>query len=264
MNKNALHYSIRSELPAHPESPVSIGDKLVKTLDALTGIDPIFAKWEVMDYPRRDSVPLSTARSRIGAIIEQNVERDDWRRPQPDEGYTAGAFTQAASGTRRMHLRINVGGEKNKGDTWLNFGSLYNAPPDLSIVTYPVFKAALLAINAIWPPSFAWADVYKPDYWETPLFPGAPLFPSSLFHLTWIGYLSTPLADGVQLPPEIKTERTPDGGLLMTATEERLDPTNPEHWRRARILAETMVSRTGEKFSTPARVIDLSKGQTPP
>jgi hypothetical protein len=46
----------------------------------------------------------------------------------------------------------------------------------------------------------------------------------------------------------------------MTATEERLDPSNPEHWRRARILAETMVSRTGESFSTPTgRFIDLSK-----
>jgi hypothetical protein len=31
----------------------------------------------------------------------------------------------------------------------------------------------------------------------------------------------------------------------MTATEERLDPTNAEHLRRARILAETMIARTG-------------------
>jgi hypothetical protein len=31
----------------------------------------------------------------------------------------------------------------------------------------------------------------------------------------------------------------------MTAVEERLDPTNPEHLRRARSLAETMMSRTG-------------------
>jgi hypothetical protein len=46
-------------------------------------------------------------------------------------------------------------------------------------------------------------------------------------------------------PGEIVTERTPDGGLLMTAVEERLDPTNPEHLRRARSLAETMMSRTG-------------------
>ena len=35
----------------------------------------------------------------------------------------------------------------------------------------------------------------------------------------------------------------------MTATEEQLDPTNPEHLRRARILAETMMARIGIRFS---------------
>jgi hypothetical protein len=34
---------------------------------------------------------------------------------------------------------------------------------------------------------------------------------------------------------------------LMTATEKRLDPTNPEHLQRARILAETLIARTGYK-----------------
>jgi hypothetical protein len=31
----------------------------------------------------------------------------------------------------------------------------------------------------------------------------------------------------------------------MTATTERIDPDNPEHLRRARILAETMIACTG-------------------
>jgi len=260
MNRDALHYCVRSSLPAGPEKPAAIGAKFIKTLDGLSGIDQqILADWEIMDYPAVRSVPLATARSCIATMIEENVMRDQLRQPLPDEGYTAGALTNAASDTRRMHLTINVGGEKNKGDTSLELGDLYDSPPDLSIVTYPVFKAALLAINAIWPPSFAWASAYKSDYWMTPLFPGAPLFPFSRFHITWLGYLSAPLADGVQLPSEIKSERTPDGGLLMTAAEERLDPGNPEHWRHARILAEIMVNRTGEKFSTPTgRFIDLS------
>jgi hypothetical protein len=40
-------------------------------------------------------------------------------------------------------------------------------------------------------------------------------------------------------------ERTPDGGLLMIATEDRLDPANPEHLRAARVIAETMIACTG-------------------
>ena len=54
-------------------------------------------------------------------------------------------------------------------------------------------------------------------------------------------FLPASLAAGLELPPDILTERTPDGGLLMSATEDRLDPTMPEHWRRAQIIAETVV-----------------------
>jgi len=83
------------------------------------------------------------------------------------------------------------------------------------------------------------------DYYKSPLIAGTPLFPYSRFHIPWLAYLSAPIAARLDLPPEIVTERTPDGGLLMSATEERLDPTNPEHLRRSRILAETLITRTG-------------------
>jgi hypothetical protein len=77
------------------------------------------------------------------------------------------------------------------------------------------------------------------------MIPAEPTFPESIFHIPWIAYLSAPLASGIELPSEIRTERMPDAGLLMVATEERLDPEIPEHARRARILAETMIARTG-------------------
>jgi hypothetical protein len=80
---------------------------------------------------------------------------------------------------------------------------------------------------------------------RAPMIPTEPTFPVSIFHIAWMAYLSTPLASDLILPPEIQTERLPDGGLLMIATEERLDPTNPEHVRRARTLAETLIERTG-------------------
>jgi len=72
-----------------------------------------------------------------------------------------------------------------------------------------------------------------------------PTFPYSIFHIPWIAYLSAEDATGVTLPSDILTERTPDGGLLMSATTDRLDPMNPEHARRARILAGLMIARFG-------------------
>ena len=244
MNDITFEYSIRSDLPGHPEEPASLGAKFVDTLDALSRIDPtIFTSWEVMDMPARDSLPLAQARHRIGSIIEKNVTRDDFRRPEPYYGYSAVAFTGNVAKSRRVSLRIKAGGNR-KGRTTLETGD-WKVFPDPAIVTYPIFKAALLALNAIWLPPCACADAFRMDYDKAPLIPGTPLFPYSRFHIPWLAYLSAPLTDDLDLPADIPTERTPDGGLLMIAAEKRLDPTDPEHLRRARILGETMMARTG-------------------
>lgn len=260
MSNLDFRYGIRSKLSAHPESPASIGAKLLNTLDALSRIDPIvFSNWQVMDYPAVDSLPLAMARPRIAAIVDNNVSRDDFGKPEPDEGYSAGAYTGHGLSPRRMSLRINAGGT-DAGETDLEAGE-YNMFPDSAIVKYAVFKAALHAINAIWPPAWACAYAFRSDFIKVPEDYGAgvqgyrlqslppvpsdPTFPYSPFHITWLAYLSAPLAADVKLLPEIKTERTPDGGLLMIAAEQRLEPTDPEHLRRARILADTMIARTG-------------------
>lgn len=191
-------------------------------------------------------IPLDEARSRIADLIEKNVTLGDQREPLPEYGYSAVASSGKFRGPRYITLRIKAGG-KFDSDTWLEFGD-YDAPLDLGIVTYSVFKDALLATNANWQAPWACAYAFHVDYNDEPLAPGAPLFPYSKFHITWIGYLSASLAKDLQLPPEILTERTPDGGVLMSAVAERLDPANLEHLRRARILVETMVKHTGYKF----------------
>jgi hypothetical protein len=151
-------------------------------------------------------------------------------------------------------------GGKLHGGTDLTFGFYSDVPADLTIVTYPFCKAALLAINDIWRAPWACAKAFGLAPVETPVdiggvqgtridsvapLPTDPTFPYSIFHVPWIAYLAKEFTAGLKLPPEILTERTRDGGLLMTSTKERLDPDNPEHARRARILAETMIKQTG-------------------
>ena len=201
------------------------------------------------------------------------------RQPWPKQGYAAGALIIKDDKSRRISLRIHAGGTK-KGDISLRTGE-WNVLPDPSIVTYPIFKAALLAINAIWLPPWACAYAFRsntvkvPEIFpgglqgyrleRLPLIPSEPTFPASDFHIPWLAYLSAPLAGGLDLPAEILTERTPDGGLLMIAAEERLEPTNPEHLRRARILAETMIARTGYApygKRQPARSPDCAPAKT--
>jgi Immunity protein 52 len=247
MKELEFMYSIRSAWRDRPDSPASIGGKFVDTLDALTDIDPtIFANWSLAELRAMKSIHLDEARSRIGNLMEKNVTLGDYREPLPEYGYSAVAHSGKFKDPRYVTLRVKAGG-KFDSDTLLQFGD-YDVPPDLDIVTQSLFKAALLAMNAIWQAPWACAYAYSSHYYDEPLSAGAPLFPYSKFHITWIGYLSEPLAQGLELPPQILTERTAEGGVVMTAVEERLDPADPEHLRRARILAETMVKHTGDKF----------------
>jgi hypothetical protein len=266
MKKLDYRYEIRSRLQGNPENPSSLGAKFVHTLEALTLINPsIFANWELTDLPAKRSVSLAAAPPSIGGLIENNVTRDDFGEPEPHQGYNVVAFTGEVAKSRQITLWIKAGGNNN-GFAWLQTG-YWKVPTDPAIVTYPLFKAALLAINSIWPPPWACAHAFKSNFVRVPVHDGAgyrlkslpmipqePTFPESPFHIPWLAYLSATLAAGIEMPSDIQTERTPDGGLLMTTTEDRLDPTNPEHLRRARILAETMIERTGYQPGGTTRV----------
>lgn len=258
MSEAFYRYSIRSGWKGRVETPASIGAKLIKTLDALTGIDPIFAGWQLTNTRNVSSISLAAARSGIARLIEDNVVRDSFDEPNPLRGYHAYASAGKFKHPRSVSFNVLAGG-KSACDANLEFGE-YDTPQDLAIVTFPLFKAALLAINAIWLAPWACAQAFRSgtvmvpiDFLGTQAFrvdgvpqvPSDPTFPYSIFHIPWFAYLSAPLAAGLKLTPEIQTERTHDGGLLMIAAEERLDPTNPAHVRRARIIAETMIACTG-------------------
>lgn len=259
MDQVPFAYSIRATRTVDPESPSDIGERLVRTLDALTQSNPsIFVNWEITDRPTKTFVPLAVARSRIGTIVEDNVARDDWGEPDLFHGYSVMAHTSGIATPRRVTLWIIAGGE-HPGHVWLQTG-FWRVPADPLIVNFPVFSAALQSLVANWSLPWISAHAFRSNYAMVPVHGGAgdmlegrpmlpqqPEFPRSPFEIPWIGYLSTDLAAGVKLTSEIETERTTDGGLLMIATKDRLDPDDPEHLRRARIIAETMIACTGWK-----------------
>jgi hypothetical protein len=237
----------------------------------LSGIDPIFRGWKIADFPNPNSgdettdslnvksIPLAAARPRIAEIIDNYVVRDDFNEPDPAYGYHAFATTRELSGPRVANVSVDAGG-KYAGGTDFGFGRRFIDPPDLTIVTYPLFKAALLAINAVWRAPWACAQAFRCGTISVPgveIVPGLvatridsvtrvpldPTFPYSVFHIPWIAYLAAEHATGITPSRDILAERTPDGGLLMSSTADRLDPDNPEHVRRARMLAEVMIAR---------------------
>jgi hypothetical protein len=262
MTQISYDYFVRGSWagPADEKSAVT-GARFLKTLDSLSGIDALLSGWQVMrnwkitedECPR--FVPLDAARDRIAEIVEQGVSRNERDQPEPWYGYSVAAAA-GARGPRRVTFTARTGLQFFE----LSFGEHYLAS-DLTIVTYPLFKAALLAISAAWDAQWSYAQASRNEFVGIPMdfgpgvpafrieaapqVPLDPTFPRSIFHVPWIVYLSAERAAGVTLAREILSERTPEGGLLMSATTDCLDPTNPEHARRARILAETLIASTG-------------------
>lgn len=252
-------YIIRSGWEWRVDNPAAIGRKFVKTLDALSGIDPIFANWQIARAFDLRLYPLDQARTRIASLIEDWVVRNDFNKASPGYGYHAQALAGEFGDARSVTFILDAGG-KYDSSTVLRFGFFFDVAPDLAAVTYPLCKAALLAINATWQAPWACAQAFGSAIVKTPIdlggvqgtrissvtpLPSDPTFPYSIFHIPWIAYLAAEFTTGIKLSPDILTESTADGGLLMTATKERLDPDNPEHARRARMLAETLIKQTG-------------------
>lgn len=255
-------YFVRGQWPGPAdEKPAVTGEKFLKTLDSLSAICPIFSGWQLLrnwniaedERPRR--LPLANARNRIVAIVQSGIDHDDFGTPIPIYGYSVVA-TAGARGPGRVTFTVRTGAQSFE----LSFGE-HNIASDLSIVDYSLFKSALLAVSAMCDAQWSCAQAFRNDVIEVPITFGRgveafridgaiqvlldPTFPRSIFHIPWIAYLSAQRAAGVALAPEILTERTVDGGLLMSATTDRLDPANPEHARRARLLAETMIACSG-------------------
>lgn len=246
------------------------GARFVQTLDSLSAIDPVFSDWQVNrnwkltedDKPRL--IPLDVARNRIVEIVENGIVHNDFGEPTPGYGYHVLAVA-GARGPRRVAFTARTGNQTFQ----LSFGE-HNIASDLMIVTYPLFKAALLAITAAWDAQWSYAQAIRNDVVKVPveLAPGLPgfrmdmaqevpldpTFPKSAFHVPWICYLSARRAAGLTLAREILTERTPSDGLLMSATTDRLDPMNSKHVRRSRILAEIMIEQTGYQPGMPIYV----------
>jgi hypothetical protein len=185
MNKNPFRFSIYYELPQRGETPAEIGAKFLRTLDALSRIDPLLATWKVLDRPTLASLPLAEARPRIAAIVENFVVLDKADEPEPEYGYTAIGVTDSAIPSRIVVFRVHGGGLL-RDEMVLEVGGILH-PTDPLIVKYSLFRGALLATSAIWQPTWACvAATRNGGHSDEPIVPGAPLFPSSVFRIPWI------------------------------------------------------------------------------
>jgi Immunity protein 52 len=239
-------YGISARWRVEPTSPAILGTKFLGVLDAISEAVPGVGTWQLAKPPYQDeSVTIDEIRGNVADWVEDNPSTID-DVPDPETGYFLMAMNLPGRfSPKNLALTARVGGRL--GDTIrFEVGSVRGSS-DLETVTYPLFRAALLGIVTQFPPVWASAGLYVPGYDKISFAPGIPAQPKSPYRIPWLSYLCAPLTKGLVPPVGVPCERTADGGLLMIAAEERLDPTNPDHMRRARAIAEILIARVGER-----------------
>jgi hypothetical protein len=252
------NYIARAQWAGNRKQPKQIGDDILRMVAA---VDKTYAPpagcntayWFVPDidgsyYPAK----LSEYIHDFTNYVEHNMCIYEGE-PDPMGGYVIffGLGIEPESAEKDGILKIIVrDGSPAKNNFEFQVGE-YTIPPAPDRINFSFYKDALLGGVSIWPAD--WANVACFLSGSTPAEACVdPTFPYSHFQMPWMSYLSAERAAKVSVPAAIVTERTAHGGLLMIAAETRLDPQNPEHMKRSRVLAEIMIEHAGESARAPS------------
>jgi hypothetical protein len=252
MTVGTVLYGLTSAWTSPQETAAGVGGKLLRLLKLFEPLDPSFNDWWSTDQDQTTGregerqVSFAALEPRIASWVADHAWRDDWGGQDPELGYQLGAFNGLVADlpTSRSLEVILTAGSMFVNHSRIGIGSPYH-PPAPDLVRYDLFRGALLALISVWPSP--WANVKCSIWGEDPPTPtGEPPFPYSRFQMPWISYLCAERAAQLGPLPDLITERTPDGGLLMSATTERFDPTNLQHLRSSRHMASIMIEHAAE------------------
>jgi Immunity protein 52 len=212
------------------EDAAQLAPRLAATLTGWAAAHPVFTRWNRTGNTRAQAnTPFCAMPPRLDEltkIVKRGLtHKDEPREPWPELGYFVWAWN-GIDGPRSAGFHLDAGSYI----TTRNFPNSLelNLPPGLpetaDIVNSVVLRKVLLSAVSAWEP--AWGSIASYSYEERTFVP-KPRYP--LFRSGWMTYLSAPYAARITPPAMAITERTPDGGLLLLATEEAFTSENPQH-----------------------------------
>jgi hypothetical protein len=224
-----LGYLIQAYWGPRREAPAQLGQRSWKMLQTISVLSPAFSGWKFSGkfWP----LPAGPG-DELTRLIADCVAKADDGDPTPIYSYGFGANAESHP-KAIISLHIDAGSYVPNPQYFANTAELRTQPlneHNAALVTYPIFKAALIAIAEAW--DATWCGAYPSDI--IPLWPDLIAAGRPAFEMAWITYLSPRFAPMVTPPRSAIVEHTLQGGIIMTATEERFDVTNPAHLAAAR------------------------------
>jgi hypothetical protein len=224
-------YAIHASWGPRADTPEVIAPRFITCVDRLKLIHPAYDNW-IFSLDRKPK-KFDALRADLPAAIATRVVRADDGEPTPIYGYWASVINDMKDGPHSLSLRVKAGAHA-PSEYFSNSAQIktgYDVAPDPSIIAYPAFKAALLAL----------VESFDATYCSA--------YPARLLNLSdksrhlllaWMSYVSPRFAPLISPPPSAIVERTAQGGLLMAATEETFQVDNPAHLAVARDILKAL------------------------
>lgn len=258
-----LHILLR--WPPRAETPEALADRLRRFMTLQT-FDAHFRGWKFakstmpdfdslldLDEAAIDAVVMShystyeVEEPRLAAFIADNVARDDFDNVRKNEGYGISGFCDY-SNAYHSGLGGNLGASHDTNR--FGFDAHYDGEPP-SFLTYGLFKKLVLHAIDCWKPTFCVARANDPLYWDYDYSTdprGVRRSPEyydyaneGAYTKAWMAYVPPRDAPTVNLTGVPFSERTPDGGYLLSATNRIIDPLNPDDLAATRRIAMALL-----------------------
>ena len=209
------------------EDATATAGRLMGHLNMLAAADRALASWSVGDTRK---VLYGPGRPDLTSVISDDAVRSE------DDDLIEGAghgILCSSQEPKQPYSLIGTAGSKYPPPTGnsLMFRTNGNDAADPIIVTYRLMKAVMLATIDCWEPDFciARSNQLDPDYKN-----------EGRYTKAWMTYVPPAHVGDVDPVGVPFLERTPDGGLLLSATQEIFRPENPAHLEGATRISQAL------------------------
>lgn len=218
-------YSVLGFWGPRRETSEALALRFNRVIDQLQFLHPAFGNW-IWDGSNDDPVALAAVRDHLAEEIAAAVTCDDDGNPLPIFGFRFGVLNSLKTTSQSLNLSIHAGSwlKNNYYSNTAEIETGFRVEPDPTIVTYQTFGCALIELAEAFEMTFCVAlpEDLK-EFW----------LPQK-FRFGWINYVSPRFAPLIKPPQSAIVEYRPNGGLLMSATNETFVTANPQHLAVAR------------------------------
>ncbi len=243
-------YHVYAKWSSRLETPAAIATRFLAFLSRLGAAHPGLAQWHYdpvdIDLPMRAdpaiiaaiaaqffTEPLPSDPSAVASWIASQSTEPDLDGIGPSLGYEFFVINMPFKCEPSSNIDLYLSAGATKKENNISFMTNPSMPPDLSFYSFPILREVVLAMADTFDVDIALAFCSElSELWMYERRIG-----DFAWHPAWLSYAGPRFAPLVSAPSSVYVEHTAQSGILLAATSDQFDMTNPAHLAAAQEIA---------------------------